>query len=147
MIDLPPALPLLAAITEADYPALAFWALGSLSALVVAIDRATAIWFRVKEKPPAHEVYATRADHSALSAKVEAMAARPFATRDELSEVHQRIDDLMGSMTKAVKSAADEMSKDVEAVKREVHEVMQSLQAIHRSIGQLEGSLTKRRAS
>jgi uncharacterized coiled-coil DUF342 family protein len=108
--------------------------------VLVAIDRATAIWFRVKEKPPAHEVYVSKTDHAALSAKVEALSSKPFATREEVTEAHERIDELMGTLTKAVKSATDEMSKDVEGVKKEVHEVMLSLQAIHRSIGQLEGS-------
>lgn len=132
----------LAAISDADYPQLAFWALGCIGALAIFIDRVTATIERYRAKPPVHEVYATKADHSALSARVEALSAQPFATREELVKVHARIDGLMSEMSEAVKEATDSMSNDLQGVKKEVHEVMQSLQAIHRSIGQLEGQIT-----
>lgn len=131
----------LAAITDADSPQLAFWALGCIGALAIFVDRVTATIERYRAKPPVHEVYATKADHSALSAKVEALATQPFATREELVKVHARIDGLMSEMSDAVRSATEDMKAEIGAAKGEVHEVMQSLQAIHRSIGQLEGTL------
>jgi predicted nucleic acid-binding Zn-ribbon protein len=142
MTEAPLCLPLLAAITEQDYPQLAFWAVGCIGALAIFVDRVTATIERYRAKPPVHEVYATKADHSALSAKVEALSTQPYATRDELVKVHARIDGLMSDMSDAVKTATESMTADIGTAKKEVHEVMQSLQAIHRSIGQLEGSIT-----
>ncbi len=123
------ALPVLADAAGDASSTLTLWAIGTLAALALFADHITAVWDRFRQKPPPGEV---------------------FATREELRQVHARVDNMLTSMggsmeklTAELKGAIDKLGEKVDEELKEVRaenkEVNKSLASIHRSLGRLEG--------
>jgi len=95
-----------------------FGVVSLLVALAMVVDHVSAVWDRLRDKPPAGQLY---------------------ATRTELREVHSRVDILLKTVGDSIEELKSAVNEELKEARTEAGEITKSLASIHRALGRLEG--------